>query len=90
MAENFKKNIGTLRCEEARSYYSKNNIWQKLILKTHFYVSTGKFSAFLRKIQNFEILFGLWAKNFRQGFQNCILRVQKKNILGRENIGKSL
>ena len=31
MAENFKKNIGTLRCEEARSYYSKNNIWQKLV-----------------------------------------------------------
>ena len=65
--------------KEARSQQNK---YKKIdILKTHFYVSRGTLSALLLKNLKLQKFIGLKAKNFRQGFQNCILRVQR-NILG--------
>ena len=107
MAENFKKNIGTLGNEEVPSYYKKY-IRQKLAKehfqtsnlqnlirtssqqfsaepsKRQFYVSGGPFCY--KKFHeifsgNERTIFGYCTENFRQGGQNCILRVQR-NILG--------
>ena len=66
IAENFKKKIGTLGCEQARSWYSKFNIKQKLVFPNHVNVSRETFSAFFsKKVDN----------DFEPKIYNCILCV---------------
>ena len=55
MAENFKKNIGTLESEEAPSYYSKFNITQKFVLAKLIFTSPEEhFQPFFWNIRTLE------------------------------------
>ena len=49
MAENFRKNIGTLRCEEARSCHSNYNFRQKLVFLKLISTSPGEHFQFFKK-----------------------------------------
>ena len=62
------------------SWYSWYKNRKTGILKIQFYVSSGTFSAFFLKTENFRNLIGLWARKFRHSCQNCILSVQKHSL----------
>ena len=62
MAEKIKKSIGTLGCEDARSYHSKYNIRKKLVLSK--LISTCPEEHFQRFVLNLKLFFGFEAKFF--------------------------